>query len=136
MASALARAWDAAVHLEVVVPTARTLTGPDAATGVLLPTATRHVLNLAEQGSQEYVERLATRLAGQGLRATASVSRGDPATSLGEAADRVAADFVVLATHARGAMGAFWAGSLTPKVVTALHRPILLVRAEGEDRPA
>jgi nucleotide-binding universal stress UspA family protein len=124
------------VHLEVVVPTAKTLTGHEAATGVLLPTATRHVLDLAEQGSQGYVARLAARLATEGLRASASVSRGDPATCLLEAADRVAADFVVLATHARGAMAAFWAGSLTPKVMTALHRPILLVRAEGEDRPA
>jgi len=38
-----------------------------------------------------------------------------------------------MATHARGAMEGFWAGSLTPKLMQRLDRPILLVRAEGHD---
>jgi len=50
-----------------------------------------------------------------------------------EAADRVKADLVVMASHAKGAMDAFWSGSLTPKVVEKLRRPILLVRAAEED---
>jgi len=39
----------------------------------------------------------------------------------------------LMATHARGAMEGFWAGSLTPKLMQRLDRPILLVRAEGHD---
>lgn len=132
VASTLARAWQAAVHLEIVVPTTGTLSGPHTATGVLLPTATRHVLDLAAAEAERYVERLAAGLAAEAIPATHHVGRGDPATCLIGAADAVAADLVVLASHAKGAMDAFWSGSLTPKMMTALHRPVLLVRAAAE----
>jgi nucleotide-binding universal stress UspA family protein len=138
-AEALARAWKGEVHLEVVVPTANTLSGHQAATKVLLPSATRHVLDLAEQGAEEYVEALAARLKAEGLSVGAHVSRGDPAVCLIQAASDTRADLVVLATHARGVLNAFWSGSLTPKVVAKLDRPMLLVRAAGEEldaRPA
>jgi nucleotide-binding universal stress UspA family protein len=133
MASTLARAWQAALHLEIVVPTAGTLSGHEAAAGVLMPLATRALLDMAQRGAAEYVERLARMLGAEGLPATSHVSRGEPAACLVEAADRVKADLVVMASHAKGAMDAFWSGSLTPKVVEKLRRPILLVRAAEED---
>lgn len=136
VASTLARAWKASLHLEIVVPTAKTLSGHEAATGVLMPSATRAVLDLAEREAEEYVERLSQTLKADGISTSTHVSRGEPATSLVEAAEKVGADLVVMASHAKGAMEAFWSGSLTPKVVEKLRRPILLVRAapEGADR--
>ena len=135
VASTLGRAWQATLHLEIVVPTARTLSGHEAATGVLMPLATRAILDLAERGAEEYVERLAQTLRSEGISARSHVSRGEPAASLVEAAEKARADLVVMASHAKGAMEAFWSGSLTPKVVEKLRRPILLVRAapEGTD---
>ena len=132
VASTLARAWQAALHLEIVVPTAGTLSGPEAATGVLMPLATRAILDMAERGAHEYVERLAQTLQAEGISASSHVSRGEPAVSLVEAAEKVGAGLVVMASHAKGAMDAFWSGSLTPKVVERLQRPILLVRAAPE----
>ena len=136
VASTLGRAWQAALHLEIVVPTTGTLSGHEAATGVLMPLATRAILDMAERGAHEYVERLAQALRAEGISASSHVSRGEPAASLVEAAERVGADLVVMASHAKGAMDAFWSGSLTPKVVERLQRPILLIRAapEGADR--
>ncbi len=136
VASTLARAWKAALHLEIVVHTVGTLSGHEAATGVLMPSATRALLDLAERGAEEYLERAAQTLKAEGLSTTSHVSRGEPAACLVKAADRVNADLVVMASHAKGAMDAFWSGSLTPKVVEKLRRPILLVRAapEGADR--
>jgi len=133
VASTLALAWHAAVHLEIVVPTVGSLSGHEAATSVLLPISSRHLLDLAECGAEEYVERLAGKLAAEGLPTTCHVSRGDPAACLIQAAERVGADLVVMASHARGAMDAFWSRSLTPKVVDKLRRPIFLVRAAGEE---
>jgi nucleotide-binding universal stress UspA family protein len=133
VASTLARAWKASLHLEIVVPTARTLSGHEAATGVLMPLATRAILDMAERGAHEYVERLAQTLRAEGISASSHVSRGEPAASLVEAAEKVGADLVVMASHAKGAMDAFWSGSLTPKVVERLQRPILLVRAASEE---
>jgi nucleotide-binding universal stress UspA family protein len=136
VASTLGRAWKATLHLEMVVPTTKTLSGPEAAAGALMPSTTRAILDLAERGAEEYVQRLAQTLKAEGLSANSHVSRGEPAASLVEAAEKVKADLVVMASHAKGAMEAFWSGSLTPKVVEKLQRPILLVRAapEGAER--
>jgi nucleotide-binding universal stress UspA family protein len=132
VASRLGRAWKATLHLEIVVPTAGTLSGHEAATGVLMPSATRAILDLAERGAEEYVKQLAQTLKAEGLSANWHVSRGEPAACLVEAAERVKADLVVMASHAKGALDAFWSGSLTPIVVEKVQRPILLVRAASE----
>lgn len=135
VASALGRAWRAALHLEIVVPTVGTLSGDEVVTGVLMPTAKRALLDLAERGAQEYVRRRAETLTAEGVPTTSHVSRGETATSLVDAANRVGADLVVMASHAKGALDAFWSGSLTPKVIEKLGRPLLLVRAkEDADR--
>jgi nucleotide-binding universal stress UspA family protein len=135
VAARLARAAGAALHLVCVVPTAKTLSGPRAATGTLMPMATRALLEFAEEEAVAYVRSCRERLAADGLAATAMVVRGDPLGAIVEAAAGVEADLVVMATHARGAMDGFWSGSLTPKLMQRLDRPILLVRAEGHDEP-
>jgi nucleotide-binding universal stress UspA family protein len=133
VASRLARGWRAALHLVVVVPTAGTLSGHRAATGILMPLATRAMLEIAEQEAAAYVKGLESALSSEGLAATSSVSRGEPVAAILEAAKAIEADLVVMATHARGALEGFWSGSLTPKLMQRLDRPILLVRAEGHD---
>ncbi len=87
---------------------------------------------MAERGAEEYVAGLTRTLKAEGISASTHVSRGDPATSVVEAAEKGRADLVVMASHAKGAMDAFWSGSLTPKVVEKLRAPILLVRAAQE----
>jgi nucleotide-binding universal stress UspA family protein len=133
VASRLARGWRAALHLVVVVPTAGTLSGHRAATGILMPLATRAMLEIAEQEGAAYVKGLESALSSEGLAASSSVSRGEPVAAILEAAKAIEADLVVMATHARGALEGFWSGSLTPKLMQRLDRPILLVRAEGHD---
>jgi nucleotide-binding universal stress UspA family protein len=133
MASRLAHGWGAALHLVVVVPTTGTLSGHLAATGVLMPRATRAMLDMAEREAQAYVKGLSVGLGAQGLSSTWSVSRGEPVGALVDAAQTAQADLVVMATHARRALEGFWSGSLTPKLMQRMDRPMLLVRAEGHD---
>ncbi|HQK89488.1 MAG TPA: universal stress protein [Acidobacteriota bacterium] len=133
VAERLARGWSAALHLVMVVPTARTLSGHKGAAGVLMPLATRAMLEIAEQDAAVYVGDLGRTLTAAGLVVTSSVGRGDPLTALLQTARTAEADLVVMATHARRAMEGFWAGSLTPKLMQRLDRPMLLVRAEGHD---
>ena len=130
----LARGMDAELHLLVVVPTAKTLSGHTAVAGALMPMATRAVLDLAEQDAESYVRGLRDRIGQAGLAVTWSVARGEPLAVLIRTAKESGADLVAMATHARGAMEGFWAGSLTPKLMQRLDRPMLLVRAEGDDR--
>jgi len=133
VAAQLARGWKAALHLVMVVPTAGTLAGHRAATGMLMPLVTRAMLDLAEENAAAYVAALTANLVAEGLEVASSVDRGDPLVALLEAAKVVGADLVAMATHARGAMDGFWSGSLTPKLMQRLDRPMLLVRAEGHD---
>lgn len=133
MAERLARGWNAALHLVMVVPTAETLSGHKGAAGILMPLATRAMLEIAEQDAAAYVGGLGGTLTVAGLAVTSSVGRGDPLTVLLETARTAEADLVVMATHARRAMEGFWVGSLTPKLMQRLGRPMLLVRAEGHD---
>jgi len=58
---------------------------------------------------------------------------GDVGEALKGYADREAVGLVVMATHARGAMGRFWLGSVSDEVTSRLTQPVLLVRpGEGK----
>jgi len=129
MAAALATAFDAAVALVAVVPTVATLPGPHAATAALLPSATRAVLDLAEQQTATYLQEREAALRTQGVAVRSVVRRGDPVTALLEAATAEQADLVVMATHGKGPLEGFWSGSLTPKIMETLEPALLLVRA-------
>ena len=132
-AAGLASSMRAELHLVVVVPTAHTLSGFTAAAGVRMPMATRAVLDLAEQDAEAYVRSVRDRMGAEGLAARWSVGRGEPLTVLIQTARACDSDLVAMATHARGALDGFWSGSLTPKLMHRLDRPMLLVRAEGDD---
>ncbi len=131
----LARGFGARLHLVIVVPTPATLSGGTAAAGVMMPLATSALLDLATEGAAEYVRRQVETLRAGGLEATAQVSRGEPAANLVEAAERTSADLITMASHGRAGLEAFWAGSVSAKVVARFGRPVLLVRAADTTSP-
>lgn len=123
----IARACDATIHLEIIVPTLETLSGEDASTGRLLPSAMSEALNQSEQEAGEYLAALAQTSAG--VPTTTSVVRGDPVACILSTAEAQGDDLVVLATHGHKGPGAFWSGSVAPKVILRTKTPLLLVRA-------
>ncbi len=62
-----------------------------------------------------------------GLRVSAEVQRGDPAALIVRGAKRINADLVVLGTHGRTGLEAFWSESVAPQVIGRTHAPLLLV---------
>jgi nucleotide-binding universal stress UspA family protein len=133
IAEQIASVCGAALHLVTVVPTAGTLSAERAASGLLLPTTTAAVLDLAQRGAVEYLENLVAHLLAEGLSATAEVARGDPAPAILQVAEARKSDLIVMATHGRGNLDAFWSGSVTPKVLAKATAPVLLVRVTGEE---
>ena len=127
----LARLASAPIHLLMVVPTAWALGGEDAATGQLLPAATREMLDLAEQEGVQYLEGHVERLQQAGLAASAAVARGEPADVIREMAARWAADLIVLGTHGTAGVEAFWSGSLGQKLLGRVPASFLLVPANA-----
>jgi nucleotide-binding universal stress UspA family protein len=132
VAGELAISFNAALHLLTVVPTLRTVSGDYAATGLLLPGATSAVLNLTEELTAQSLEQRAAVWRKQGLSVKAWIRRGDPVQQILGAAYDEKVDCIVLGTHGKAGMGAFWAGSVAPKVVSSSHTPLLLVPAKKE----
>jgi len=130
VAGELAKCFGASLHLLTVIPTLRTVSGEYAATGLLLPGTTSAMLNLTEEYTAESLEQRAAVWRKQGLTVKAWIRRGDPVQQILAAAADEKVDLIVLGTHGKTGVGAFWAGSVAPKVVSSTHVPLLLVPAK------
>ncbi len=125
-AVALAHTCQAGLHLLLVVPTLGTLPG-DSAAGRLLPMSTAAMLDIAQQNAEDYLRRHVSQLQGEGLAVQAEVARGDPTSIIVETAQRTRADVIVLGTHAKAVVDAFWSGSTALRVSSRARLPLLLV---------
>ena len=127
VAASLAKIFGAGLCLIMAVHTINTLSGEQAATAKLLPSATHALLEIAEEDAEEYLHRHLTALQAAGVTVTSGVRRGDPSTVIVSTAERTGADLIVLATHGKTGMDAFWSGSATPNVTSRSVIPLLLV---------
>jgi nucleotide-binding universal stress UspA family protein len=127
VAVSLAQSCAATLQLIMVVHTVGTLSGQRAATARLLPGTTLALLELKEQQAVAYLQPHLARLQAAGLTAAALVSRGEPAKVIVQTGREAQADLIVLGTHGKTNLDAFWSGSITPKVANQPHMPLLLV---------
>lgn len=133
VAAEIARVCHSTMHLLTVVPTLSTLSAERAGTALLLPTTVAAVLELAQRGAIEYLQSKAKEIMSDDLMVSTEVVRGDPATSILDGAKHVKADLIVMATHGRANIDAFWSGSVTPRVLFRSTTPVLLIRVTGEE---
>ena len=127
VAAQMAQTCAASLHLLMVIPRPETLTGVQAATARFLPGATAALLDLNEQAATTYLQEQTAGLP-EGIAAVqTSVQRGEPAAVIVETARAVQADLIVLGTHGKAGMDAFWEGSITPRISERVHVPLLLV---------
>lgn len=127
-AGELAQMSGATLHLIVVVPTTDTLSPERSATGTILPTSTRAVLDLAENGARQYLDAKLKVLHTQNINAEGWAARGDVVNKILEQSDSVRADMIIMATHGRAGFDAFWSGSIAPRVVNRATVPVMLLR--------
>jgi nucleotide-binding universal stress UspA family protein len=135
VAAALARACTADLHLLMAVPTLGTLSGEPSTAARLLPSATSAWLDMSEEAARAHLQPQVINLRASGLPATAEVRRGDPAAAVSRTARRIQADLIVMGTHGRRGMDAFWSGSVAAQVSSKSRVPMLLVpvRQSGSD---
>ncbi|HMD89380.1 MAG TPA: universal stress protein [Anaerolineaceae bacterium] len=127
LAKELAKSLNAKMDLLMVVYTLGTLPTERAVTSRLLPAATSVMLDMTESSAQDYLQEKAASFQAEGLNVSWEVRRGDPAANIIETAEQSSSDLIILATHGKSGMEAFWAGSVAPRVVTQTHIPLLLV---------
>lgn len=134
----LAHIFGAEIHLVLVIPTLATLSGEQAVSGLLLPATMRAILDLAEQGAADYLERIVGQGRAAGVPTKAEILRGDAVSVVLSLAERLHVDLIVLASHGRAGLDAELAGSVAPRITERSSCPLLLlVRAEeaGDRRP-
>lgn len=127
MAVELSKSCRARIHLVMVVHELSTLPAEKAASAMLLPSAASALLEEECEEGRLYLAELMGTLLDEGIEVTGEVERGDPAKQILRAAKEFNADLIVLGTHGKTTMEAFWSGSVTPKLATQTHLPLLLV---------
>jgi nucleotide-binding universal stress UspA family protein len=127
----LAKPFGVPIHLLTAIPTADKLAGHEAATGRLLPGATRLMLDLDGEQALGYLESKARALQRECIEVATSVVRGDPAAEIVEAGARIGADLIVMGIHGTRGSEAFWERSVPPKVSSRTLIPVLFVPIRG-----
>jgi nucleotide-binding universal stress UspA family protein len=124
LAAALARKAGAVLHLVHVHQVAV----PVAVEGfAVMDVDDLHV----RQDEMSYLTDVARRVAEKApitLKTTLMEGDGDVVIGLKDFAKRESIDLVVMCTHARGAFGRFWLGSVADDLAHEMDRPLLLVR--------
>ena len=87
------------------------------------------MLDMTEECTDSYLEEQAAVLRAQGITASTTIRRGDPVQQI--LADSQDEDLIVLGTHGKAGINAFWAGSVASKNVNQTRLPVLLVPAAG-----
>jgi len=126
-AESLAETFNAELVLLSVIPTYATLAGKQVATSSLMPASTSEFLNLSEETALEHLQEHLSELRSRKIRASAQVVRGDPANSIVKTAEESRSGLLILSTHRKAGMEAFWALSVAPKVVQRSKLPLLLI---------
>jgi nucleotide-binding universal stress UspA family protein len=127
----LAGVCGASLHLAVVIPSYGALSGQRVVTSRFLPGTMSKLLEISVENSEAYLQSLLETIRGQGFVASAHVLRGDPATVIINSAQQSQIDLIVLATHGRTGMEAFWKGSVTHKICSRSRIPLLLIPVEN-----
>ncbi len=127
MAESLAKIFKAELDLLSIVPTLSTLGDEQAAAGNIMPVTTQAYLDLKVENTKKDLQTHIEALHKNHLKSVAEVARGDPAASIVKAAESTPIDLIILSTHRRKGMGAFWARSVAPKVAQKTKTPLLLI---------
>ena len=123
----LAKANKAELYLLTVIPTYSTLSGHQAAASSMLPITATAFLDIQEETAKEHLQTHLDEFLEAGYNVNAEIARGDPAEVIVTTAARMGADLILLSTHRKAGMNAFWARSVAPNVVKKTHIPLLLV---------
>ena len=127
----LAKACAATLHLLIAIPQFGTMSGEVTPANRLLPGTTARMMDMIVPVAQEYLDKIRVRIESGGLRVKTIISRRNPSDAISTTVKETRADLIILATHGKKGAGAFWNGSLTPKISKSSRVPLLLIPVKG-----
>lgn len=80
------------------------------------------------QRARGYLDRVAERLRGKGLRVATEVRRGNPAEEIVALARERQADLIAISTHGRSGLGRLVFGSVAEAVIRTAGIPVLVIK--------
>ncbi len=114
------------VLLQVIEPKPLLIDGANA-----VPDIIEHEQHL--KIAQDYLTTLQGSLRGKGIEVKIGVAQGPVVTEIIDVAEREGADLIAMASHGRTGLARVFYGSVAAGVLHRVDRPLLLVRADGND---
>jgi len=130
----VARLCSSDLHIATVIPTYDSLPPEEKISARTLPSTASRMLELACRDATEHLDLLVEALRNEGIQAYAHVLRGNPAETIAQAASDARIDLIVLATHGKTGMAAFWTGSVAHGICSRTRCPLLLVPIHRGER--
>jgi nucleotide-binding universal stress UspA family protein len=84
--------------------------------------------------AREYLHKVGDSLKGSGLEVALRVTTGHPADCIVASADELNADAIVMSTHGRSGISRWVYGSVTQKVLSVAHLPVMVIPPKREAR--
>jgi nucleotide-binding universal stress UspA family protein len=123
----LAKILHASLFLFLVVPTPSTLEGEQAAVSTLLPISSAFALEELESDAEGYLCDHIDRLCAQGIEVNGEIRRGNPIDEIDHFVRENSFDLVVIGTHGKSGVDAFWSASKASRIISRITSPVLLV---------
>jgi len=123
----LATLASAQLDLLVVVPTLASMSAEQAASGRLIPSATREILELSTEDAVSWLRGEVNSLVGQHIATRGRVERGDAAATVVHVAHETRSDLVILAVRGQAGLSAFFAETITSKIADSYDGAMLLI---------
>ena len=127
VAESLAKSFKTELHLLSIVPTLFTLSDEQAAASNLLPVTTQAYLDMKLENAKVDLQNHIDELHKEHIKAIAEVARGDPSSIIVKTSKKSGTDMIILSTHRKAGIGAFWARSVAPNVAQKTKTPLLLI---------
>lgn len=134
VAERFAMSLGAELFLVLVVPGLADLPGEESAAARMSPAVAGAFLEIVRQDAANYLDMHVARLRRKGLSAVSAVFRGNPVSVISAVVEESSSDAIVLATHGKTGLDAFWSRSATPFLSKNIRIPFLLVPVV-ESRP-
>jgi nucleotide-binding universal stress UspA family protein len=125
----LAQCQQARVILMQVVEPTPMIVGPD----VVYPIFDQEDQERRTREAQSYLKARQGQLHEKGLEARTVIAHGPVVEEIINAAIREKADLIAMASHGRTGLARVFYGSVAAGVLHRIDRPLLLIRAEGDE---
>ena len=132
VAMSLASVCSAEIFLINVIPTMSTLSVKQNPVGILLPQTTKRVLELQEKEAEHFIASKKAEIEKKGIKVYAEINRGYPAKIINKIANRKAINLIVIGTHGKAGLNAFWSESTAAKIAGKTKIAILFVPIQKE----